>query len=115
MKACSGSFAHQMVIADLPPKRAMLLQDFYDLTMAYLQRAKADNVVHTEIFFDPQTHTQRGIALNDVIRGIHQALKEAERSLGITSCLILCFLRDLGPEAAMQTLDEVNFHCSCSA
>ncbi|CAK0785348.1 hypothetical protein CVIRNUC_008555 [Coccomyxa viridis] len=81
-------------------------QDFYDLTMAYLRRAKADNVVHTEIFFDPQTHTQRGVPLKCVIEGIHRAQEEGQRTLGITSCLILSFLRDLGPEAAMQTLNE---------
>ena len=75
--------------------------------MAYLRRAKADNVVHTEIFFDPQTHTQRGVPLKCVIEGIHQAQEEGQRTLGITSCLILSFLRDLGPEAAMQTLNEV--------
>ena len=75
--------------------------------MAYLRRAKADNVVHTEIFFDPQTHTQRGVPLKCVIEGIHRAQEEGQRTLGITSCLILSFLRDLGPEAAMQTLNEV--------
>ena len=86
--------------------------------MAYLRRAEADNVVHTEIFFDPQTHTQRGIALKCVIGGIHRAQEEGQRTLGITSCLILSFLRDLGPEAAMQTLDEVTSiltsSCSCA-
>jgi adenosine deaminase len=86
----------------------MLLQDFYDLTMAYLRRAKADNVVHAEIFFDPQTHTQRGIALGDVIAGISRAQKEAEQSLGMSSHLILSFLRDQGPQAALQTLAEVD-------
>ena len=84
--------------------------------MAYLRRAEGDNVVHTEIFFDPQTHTQRGVALKSVIEGIHRAQEEGQATLGITSCLILSFLRDLGPEAAMQTLDEVTsilrFSCS---
>lgn len=83
------------------------LQDFYDLTMAYFQRAKADNIVHTEIFFDPQTHTLRNIPLRQVIQGIARAQKEAEQSLGISSGLIMCFLRDQGPEKALQTLTEV--------
>ncbi len=83
------------------------LQDFYDLTMAYFRRAKADNIVHTEIFFDPQTHTLRNIPLRQVIQGIARAQKEAEHTLGISSGLIMCFLRDQGPEKALQTLIEV--------
>ena len=83
------------------------LQDFYDLTMAYFRRARADNVVHAEIFFDPQTHTARGIPLRQVIQGIARAQQEAEQSLGVSSGLILCFLRDQGPQKAMQTLTEV--------
>ena len=83
------------------------LQDFYDLTMAYFRNAKADNVVHAEIFFDPQTHTARGVPLSQVIEGIARAQQEAEQSLGISSGLILCFLRDQGPQKAMQTLNEV--------
>lgn len=63
-------------------------QDFYDLTMAYLLKAKEENIVHTEIFFDPQTHTERGIAFNTVITGIHKALLDGENKLGITSRLI---------------------------
>lgn len=79
-------------------------QDFFDLTMAYLDRANADNVRHTEIFFDPQTHTARGIDLEVVISGIHTALVEAETKHSITSELILCFLRHLSAEQADQTL-----------
>jgi adenosine deaminase len=81
--------------------------DFADLTRAYLERAARDGVRHAEIFFDPQTHTQRGIALSTVVDGIAGALAHAERDLGITSRLICCFLRDLSAEAAMATLVEV--------
>lgn len=81
-------------------------QDFYDLTWAYLERARGDNVYHTEIFFDPQTHTDRGIPFETVVTGIHRALQEGERLLGITSKMILCFLRHLSAEAAMATLEQ---------
>ncbi|MHA6288383.1 adenosine deaminase [Maricaulis sp. CAU 1757] len=81
-------------------------QDFFDLTWAYLERAKADNVRHVEIFFDPQGHTDRGIAFETVVNGIHSALKQAESELGITSQLILCFLRHLSEEAAIATFRE---------
>lgn len=81
-------------------------QDFYAMTRAYLQRAYADGVVHTEIFFDPQTHTQRGVPMAVVIGGIRRALLEAERELGISHRLILCFLRHLSEEEAQRTLDE---------
>lgn len=80
--------------------------DFYDLTRAYLERCKAQNVRHAEIFFDPQTHTERGIAMGTVVEGIARALKDAEREQGITSKLILCFLRHLSGEAALATFDE---------
>jgi adenosine deaminase len=80
-------------------------QDFYDLTWAYLERVKADNVVHTEIFFDPQTHTARGVALGVVIAGITRALEEAGRRLGISSRLIMCFLRHLSETDAFATVD----------
>lgn len=79
-------------------------QDFYDLTMEYLKRCHADNVVHTEIFFDPQTHTDRGIAFETVINGIARALRDGEKNYGITSHIILCFLRHLSEEAAFDTL-----------
>lgn len=81
-------------------------QDFYDMTMAYLLRCKADNVVHTEIFFDPQTHTERGIAFSTVVNGIHQALSDGEKKLGISSHMIMCFLRHLDEASAMKTLDQ---------
>src|SRR2546425_935320 len=70
-------------------------QDFYDLTWAYLQRANTQNIRHVEIFFDPQTHTQRGIAFKTVINGIHSALVTAKQQFNISSHLIMCFLRDL--------------------
>ncbi len=80
--------------------------DFYALTRAYLQRARVDGVVHAEIFFDPQTHTARGVAFADVLSGIHRALAEAERAWGLTHRLILCFLRHLSEEDAQRTLDQ---------
>jgi adenosine deaminase len=81
-------------------------QDFYDLTYAYLVRAAGQGVRHAEIFFDPQTHTDRGVPFETVISGIDRALKDGRARLGITSGLILCFLRHLSAEAAMQTLAE---------
>jgi adenosine deaminase len=81
-------------------------EDFRRLTLAYLERAAADGVVHAEIFFDPQTHTARGVAIGEVIRGISSALDEAQSRLGVSSRLILCFLRHLSEEEAMRTLDE---------
>jgi len=81
-------------------------QDFYDMTMAYLKKAHEDNVLHTEIFFDPQTHTDRGIAFETVVEGILGAMKDAEKDLGITSLLILSFLRHLSEDAAIKTLEE---------
>jgi adenosine deaminase len=81
-------------------------EDFHALTMAYLRRAHADGVVHVEIFFDPQTHTDRGIAFATVLHGIRRALDDGERELGITHRLILCFLRHLSAEAAMATLEQ---------
>jgi adenosine deaminase len=81
-------------------------QDFYDLTWAYLQTCAAQNVRHTEIFFDPQTHTDRGIPFEVVFQGITQALKDGQQNLGVSSALILCFLRHLSAEAAMATLEQ---------
>lgn len=81
-------------------------QDFYDLTWAYLERAHADHVRHVEIFFDPQGHTERGVPFADVITGISDALADGEKQWGITSQLILCFLRHLDEAAAEATLDE---------
>jgi len=81
-------------------------QDFYDLTWAYLRRAAAQGVRHAEIFFDPQTHTDRGVPFETVVTGIHRALEDGRARLNITSGLILCFLRHLSEEAARRTLDE---------
>jgi adenosine deaminase len=81
-------------------------QDFYDLTSAYLKRVSDQNVRHAEIFFDPQTHTSRGVCFEDVITGIHRALTDAEQQLGISSNIIMCFLRHLSADAAMDTLRQ---------
>ncbi len=81
-------------------------QDFYDMTWAYLQRAHQDGVVYAEIFFDPQTHTERGIGFETVISGIHRALQDAGIRLGICARLIMCFLRHLSAESAMATLQQ---------
>jgi len=81
-------------------------QDYYDLAMAYLRRAAAQNVRHAEIFFDPQGHTERGVAFKTVIDGLWRALKDAEHELGMTTALILCFLRHLDEASAERTLDE---------
>jgi adenine deaminase len=78
--------------------------DFHDLAAAYFARAAADGVVHAEIMFDPQTHTDRGIAFEEVIEGLLSAMAEAEAKHGMTSRLILCFLRHLSEEAAFETL-----------
>ncbi|NJL46655.1 MAG: adenosine deaminase [Leptolyngbyaceae cyanobacterium SM2_5_2] len=102
-------FEHLQSFLDLYYAGAQVLQteqDFYDLTWAYLQKCAAQQVRHTEIFFDPQTHTDRGIPFAVVHDGITQALREARSQLGISSGLILCFLRHLSAEAAMATLEE---------
>jgi adenosine deaminase len=80
-------------------------QDFYDMTMAYVERALADHVVHTEIFFDPQTHTERGVPIETVVAGIDAALAEGEKR-GLSSKLILCFLRHLSEEDALATYES---------
>ena len=80
-------------------------QDFYDLAFAYLQRARADNVRHVEMFFDPQGHTSRGVAFSTVIGGLHRAIADAARQLGVQASLIMCFLRHLDEADAQQTLD----------
>jgi adenosine deaminase len=81
-------------------------QDFYDLTMAYLSRAVGQGVRHAEIFFDPQTHTQRGVSFETCCTGIRGALDDGVATLGVSSGLILCFLRDLSEEAALETLEQ---------
>jgi adenosine deaminase len=81
-------------------------QDFYDLTWAYLLKCQQEGVVHIEPFFDPQTHTDRGIDISIVINGISRALNDGQQTLGISSGLILCFLRHLSEEAAFETLEQ---------
>jgi adenine deaminase len=81
-------------------------QDFYDLAFAYLQRARADNVRHVEMFFDPQGHTSRGIAFATVVDGLHRAIADARRQLGVDASLIMCFLRHLDEADAERTLDS---------
>ena len=82
----------------------LLKQDFYDLTWAYLLMCKQQNVIHVEPFFDPQTHTARGVPFETVVNGISEALADAKEKLGITSRLIMCFLRHLSEESAIETL-----------
>lgn len=85
-------------------------QDFHDLCWAYLQRAHADGVVHVEPFFDPQTHTARGIAFETVLDGLESALQRGQRELGISYRLILCFLRHLSEDEAIATLEQARPH-----
>ncbi len=80
-------------------------RDFYDMTMAYMKKAEADGVVHAEIMFDPQTHTERGVAMETVFAGIARALRETQASTGISSYLILSFLRHLSEDDAIATLE----------
>ena len=80
-------------------------QDFHDMALAYLERAAADHVVRAEIFFDPQTHTARGVPMETVINGLHRACLEAEARWGLSAALILCFLRHLSEEDAQTTLE----------
>ncbi|MGE8541776.1 MAG: adenosine deaminase [Acinetobacter sp.] len=84
----------------------ILEQDFYDLAWAYFEKCAEDHVVHTEMFFDPQTHTDRGIAFETVINGLQRACDDAKAKLGISSHLIMCFLRHLSEEAAFETLEQ---------
>jgi adenosine deaminase len=85
-------------------------QDFYDLTTAYLKRVRAQGVRHVEIFFDPQAHIKRGVAFAVVVDGISSALADGQRTFGITSHLIMCFLRDMPAESAMATLESALPH-----
>ena len=80
-------------------------QDFYDMAMAYLERAAQDHVVRTEIFFDPQTHTERGVDIGGVIHGLSRACQDAQAKWGLSAVLILSFLRHLSEEAAFETLE----------
>ena len=79
-------------------------QDFFDMAWAYFERAAADKVVRAELFFDPQTHTERGVPMGAVIAGLKRACDQAQRQLGISAALILCFLRHLSEDAALATL-----------
>ncbi len=81
-------------------------EDFFDMTWAYLKRAKADNVIHAEIFFDPQTHTARGIPFETVINGLDRAISRGREELGLSASLILCFLRHLSEEDAFAVLED---------
>ncbi|WP_180095070.1 MULTISPECIES: adenosine deaminase [unclassified Acinetobacter] len=81
-------------------------QDFYDLAWAYLEKCAEDHVVHTEMFFDPQTHTDRGVAFETVLNGLQRACDDAKVKLGISSHLIMCFLRHLSEDAAFATLEQ---------
>jgi len=80
-------------------------QDFYELTYQYLKKAAADNVIYVEPFFDPQAHTSRGVAFETIVNGIHQAQVDAAVQLGVESNLIMCFLRDMSAESAMEHLE----------
>lgn len=85
-------------------------QDFYDMAWAYLLRAAADNVLHTEIFFDTQTHTGHGVSADVVINGLHRACVDAQTQLGLTASLILCFLRHLSEAEAFEALEQALPH-----
>ncbi len=84
--------------------------DFFDLTWAYILKCKKDNIVHTEIFFDPQSHVCRGIDFDTVINGIYKALKKANLEFGLTSKIIMCFLRHLDEESGFKVLDQALKH-----
>ena len=81
-------------------------QDFYDMARAYFVKAAEDNVLHTELFFDPQTHTARGVSMETVVNGLHRACADAQAELGVSASLILCFLRHLSEEEAFETLEQ---------
>jgi len=85
-------------------------QDFFDLTWAYALKCKANNVVHTEIFFDPQTHVNRGINFDTVINGIYKALQKANKEFGLTFEIIMCFLRHLDEASGFEMLDRAFDH-----
>ena len=85
-------------------------EDFFDLTWAYILKCKKDNIVHTEIFFDPQTHMERGIDFDVVINGIYKALSKAKNELNITSKIIMCFLRHLDEESGFKVLSKAIKH-----
>ena len=88
----------------------MTEEDFFDLTWEYILRCKNDNIVHSEIFFDPQSHLPRGISFKTIINGIHKALKKAEDELNISSKVIMCFLRHLDEESCFDVLKQACDH-----
>lgn len=107
------NFSNLQSFLDIYYAGAAVLQteeDFFDLTAAYLERARHDNVRHVEIFFDPQTHTERGCEFSTVVDGIGRALLESEARHGISFRLIMCFLRHLDEDAALATLKEAERH-----
>ena len=85
-------------------------QDFFDMAWAYFRKAAADHVVRAELFFDPQTHTERGVPIEVVLCGLHRACQQAERELGVSAALILCFLRHLSEDEALGTLAQALPH-----
>ena len=85
-------------------------KDFFELTWAYVLKCKEDNIAHTEIFFDPQTHTNRGISFDIIINGIYKALKKAEKEFGLSFKIIMCFLRHLSEEECFKILDQALVH-----
>jgi len=102
------AFTNLQSFLDIYYAGASVLQqeaDFFDMAWAYLLRAQADNVVHTEIFFDPQTHTARGISMATVIQGLSRACQQAQAQWGISAHLVLCFLRHLSEDDAFATLE----------
>jgi adenine deaminase len=107
------AFTDLQSFLDLYYAGASVLQkedDFYDMAMAYFERAAADHVVHAELFFDPQTHTDRGVAFRTVIDGLSRACAQAGKLYGIDASLIMCFLRHLSEDAAFATLEEALPH-----
>ncbi len=107
------AFSNLQSFLDVYYAGASVLQDeddFYQMGMAYLRRAQADNIIHAEIFFDPQTHTERGIEFATVINGLRRACDQAETEFGIKADLILCFLRHLDEAAAFATLEQSTRH-----
>ena len=85
-------------------------QDFFDLTWAYVLKCKEENIVHTEIFFDPQTHTDRGVSFDTVINGIYKALQKAQKEFNLSSKIIMCILRHLDEDSGFKVLEQAIFH-----
>lgn len=103
------AFTHLQSFLDIYYAGASVLvkeQDFYDMARAYFLKAAADHVVHAELFFDPQTHTGRGVSLETVVSGLHRAVIDAKAELGISASLIMCFLRHLSEQEAFETLEQ---------